>query len=315
MANLTPEVKKALKGRGYVITNDGEHFIARVITVDGTLTAEEMNKLSEAAVKFGNGTVAMTSRMTVEVQGIPYENIEAFDEFIGEAGLYTGGTGARVRPIVPCKGTVCIHGLIDTQALARELHETFYKGWYDVKLPHKFKIGVGGCPNNCIKPGLNDFGIMGQRVPEYEQDDCMGCKKCGVIDVCPIKAASMNEDGVMEINKDLCNNCGKCIDACHFDCISEKKVGYKIMVGGIWGKRQRLATVIDEVYTKEELFKMVEKALLLSREQGETGERFGMFIERIGTENFIAQLKSDDVLERKEAILAADLHTQSKATC
>ncbi|MBQ2327418.1 MAG: (4Fe-4S)-binding protein, partial [Clostridia bacterium] len=60
MANLTPEVKKALKGRGYVITNDGEHFIARVITVDGTLTAEEMNKLSEAAVKFGNGTVAMT---------------------------------------------------------------------------------------------------------------------------------------------------------------------------------------------------------------------------------------------------------------
>ena len=47
MAKLTAEEKKALKGRGYVITNDGEHFIARVITVDGTLTADEMNVLSE----------------------------------------------------------------------------------------------------------------------------------------------------------------------------------------------------------------------------------------------------------------------------
>lgn len=59
----------------------------------------------------------------------------------------------------------------------------------------------------------------------------------------------------------------------------------------------------------------IEKALLLYREQGETGERFGMFIERIGTDNFIAQLKSDDVLARKEEILAAPLHLESKATC
>ena len=36
-----------------------------------------------------------------------------------------------------------------------------------VKLPHKFKIAVGGCPNNCVKPNLNDLGIIGQRVPEF----------------------------------------------------------------------------------------------------------------------------------------------------
>ena len=28
-------------------------------------------------------------------------------------------------------------------------------------LPAKFKIGVGGCPNNCVKPTLNDIGIVG----------------------------------------------------------------------------------------------------------------------------------------------------------
>ena len=186
MLKITPEEKTALKSRGYIMTNDNEHFIARIITVDGVLSAKQMAKIAEASEKFGSGDTAMTSRMTVEVQGLTYDNIEAFDKFIAEEGLYTGGTGSRVRPIVACKGTVCVHGLIDTQALARELHETFYKGWYDVRLPHKFKIGVGGCPNNCIKPALNDFGIMGQRMPEYDIDDCNGCKKCSVVEKCPI---------------------------------------------------------------------------------------------------------------------------------
>lgn len=315
MLKITPEEKTALKSRGYIMTNDNEHFIARIITVDGVLSANQMAKIAEASEKFGSGDTAMTSRMTVEVQGLTYDNIEAFDKFIAEEGLYTGGTGSRVRPIVACKGTVCVHGLIDTQALARELHETFYKGWYDVRLPHKFKIGVGGCPNNCIKPALNDFGIMGQRMPEYDIDDCNGCKKCSVVEKCPIGAAFINDDGLMEINRDLCNSCGKCIDSCHFDCVTEKKAGYKIFVGGIWGKRQRIGTPVEGIWNKEELFKLVEKAILLYREQGNTGERFGMFIDRISPENFISQLLSDDVLERKEAILKAPLHLKGGATC
>lgn len=162
---------------------------------------------------------------------------------------------------------------------------------------------------------MNDFGIMGQSVPAYDPDDCSGCKKCAVVEVCPVKAARLDEDGVMQIDHDACNNCGKCVGACNFDCVAEKKAGYKIMVGGIWGKRQRLATVIDEIYTKEEVFSMIERALLLYREQGETGERFGRYIERVGTEKFIAQLKAGDVLERKQAILDAKLHLEGGATC
>ena len=315
MMSISDAEKKALKGRGYIITRDGVHFIARIITVDGLMTSEQLAALGQAAEQFGNGQMAMTTRLTVEVQGLTYETIEPFNEFISKVGLYTGGTGSRVRPIVPCKGTVCIHGLIDTQALARELHETFYKGWYDVKLPHKFKIGIGGCPNNCVKPALNDFGIMGQKVPAYDPDECNGCRKCPVIDNCPIKAAHMDEDSIMQIDRDACNNCGKCVDTCNFDCVTEEKVGYRIFVGGIWGKRQRLGTMLDEIYTKEEVFQMIERALLLYREQGQTGERFGMFIERIGVDNFVSQLKAGDVMERKQAILDAPLHLEGGATC
>ena len=262
--------------------------------------------VSEAAKTFGSGCVAMTSRMTVEVQGLTYENIEPFDQFLKERGLYVGGTGARVRPIVACKGTVCVHGLIDTQGLARELHEKFYKGWYDVKLPHKFKIGIGGCPNNCVKPSLNDFGIMGQRMPEYDPKDCHSCRRCLVAERCPVHAAQL-VDGVMQIDRSKCTSCGKCIDNCVFKTVSEKKAGYAVFVGGLWGKRQRMGTRLEGIYSKEEIFALVERSLLLFREQAWTGERFGAFIERIGPDSFIQQLLSGDVMDRKQAILEAPL--------
>ena len=102
----------------------------------------------------------------------------------------TGGTGSVVRPIVPCKGSVCVHGLADTQAFADRIYNEFYLGWHSVKLPHKFKIGIGGCPNNCVKPGLHDFGIVGQSVPDYDEDSCNACKKCAVVAKCPVHAAT-----------------------------------------------------------------------------------------------------------------------------
>ena len=306
MLKIDEAEKKALKGRGIIMTNDGEHFVARVVSSNGVFSNAQLRALTDAAEKYGDGRIAMTTRLTVEIQGVTYENVEPLVAAVEACGLVTGGTGSVVRPVVPCKGTVCVHGLIDTQALARELHEKFYKGWYDVKLPHKFKIGIGGCPNNCVKPSLNDFGIMGQRMPEYDSKDCHGCGRCLASERCPVHAAHM-ENGVMEIDRTLCTSCGKCIDNCVFHTVSEKKAGYAVFVGGLWGKRQRMGNRLPEIYTKEEVFQLVEKAILLYREQGWTGERFGAFIDRIGPDNFIAQLTSDEVLTRKQSILDAPL--------
>ena len=60
---------------------------------------------------------------------------------------------------------------------------------------------------------------------------------------------------------------------------------------------------------------MIEKAILLFREQGKTGERFAKTIERLGFENVEAQLLSNDLLERKQQILDAELHLTGGATC
>ena len=48
---------------------------------------------------------------------------------------------------------------------------------------------------------------------------------------------------------------------------------------------------------------VVEKAILLFREQGITGERFADTVARLGFENVQAQLLSDDLLQRKAQIL------------
>ena len=307
--------EKKVKALGFLSNRGTDNFSGRIITINGKITAAQNKCLSEAAELFGNGVITFTTRLTVEVQGIPYDKIEDFRAYIAKEGLVTGGTGSKVRPVVACKGTTCQYGLIDTFELSEEIHERFFNGYSEVKLPHKFKVGVGGCPNNCVKPDLNDLGIVGQRIPDYNEDECMGCKKCSVEESCPIKVAKI-EDDILKINKDECNHCGRCIGKCSFDAINDGTVGYKIYIGGRWGKYVAMGIPLNKIFTdKEEALNIIEKTILLYREQGKTGERLSQTIERIGFENIQDQLLSNDLLERKQEILDAKLHLVGGATC
>ncbi len=317
MATLTvsKEDEKRVKALGFLSNKGTDNFSGRVITVNGKLTADQHVAIGEAAKKFGNGNVVYTTRLTVEVQGIPYEKIDEFRAFIEAAGLATGGTGSKVRPVVSCKGTTCQYGRIDTFDLSEKVHKAFYEGYRQVKLPHKFKIAVGGCPNNCVKPELNDVGIVGQLIPNFDEEACNGCKKCSVEKICPIGAAKV-VDGVLEIDREVCNNCGRCVDNCHFDAIADGTTGYKIYIGGRWGKSIARGKALSKIFTsEEETLKTVEKIILLYREQGKTGERFAQTIERLGFDHVEAEILSDDVLGRKQEILDAKLHEKGGATC
>lgn len=307
--------EKRVKGMGFLNNKGTDNFNGRIITVNGKITAAQQRCIAEAAEKFGNGEVVFTTRLTVEVPGIPYDKIEEFQQFIAGEGLVTGGTGSRVRPVVSCKGTTCQYGLLDSYALSEEIHKRFYEGYRQVLLPHKFKIAVGGCPNNCVKPDLNDLGIIGQYIPNFDEDSCNGCKKCAIEKNCPVKAAKV-VDGILEIDKNVCNNCGRCIEKCPFDAIEDGTYGYKIYIGGRWGKKVAQGRALGKIFTdKEEALSVIEKTILLFREQGRTGERLAQTIDRLGFENVEAQLLSDEILGRKEEILVADLHTKGGATC
>ncbi len=207
---VSKEEEKRLKGQGFLNNRGTDEFSARG---------------DHCKRKGDSGTAQMYGGSSREIRqrksylhdqafrgdpGIPYEKIEEFQEFIAKEGLETGGTGAKVRPVVSCKGTTCQYGLLDSYAISEEIFRRFYKGYRQVALPHKFKIAVGGCPNNCVKPNLNDVGIIGQRIPHFDSEACKGCKKCAIEAACPNKVAKV-VDGKLHIDEELCRHCGRCV--------------------------------------------------------------------------------------------------------
>ncbi|MBQ8858148.1 MAG: (4Fe-4S)-binding protein [Lachnospiraceae bacterium] len=251
---ISKEEIARVKGLGFLNNKGTDEFNGRVITRNGKITSKQMITIAEAAEKFGNGEVVFTTRLTVEVRGVHFDNIEPMREYLAQAGLATGGTGAKVRPVVSCKGTTCQYGLYDTFALSEKIHEKFYVGYHDVKLPHKFKIATGGCRNNCVKPDLNDIGIIGTRMK--------------------------NEEGVAV-------------------------TGYKVCIGGRWGKKTALGQPLSKIFTSEdEVLDIVEKVILFYKEQGNEKERLADTIDRIGFEEVDRILLSNELLERKTEILS-----------
>ena len=231
---ISKEELARVKGLGFLLNKGTDCFNGRVITRNGKITSKEMMRIAEAAEKFGNGEVAFTTRLTVEIRGIHFDNIEPLREFLAQEGLETGGTGAKVRPVVSCKGTTCQFGQIDTFGLSEKIHERFYVGYHDVKLPHKCKIAVGGCIHNCVKPDLNDIGIIGTRT------------KNEVGEPCP---------------------------------------GYRICIGGRWGKKTAKGQPLSKIFTcEEEVLDTIEKIILFYKDNGLEKERFADTIARIGFE-------------------------------
>ena len=121
---ITPEEVKRVKALGCLQDKRyGDVFNVRVITVNGKITAAQHRAIIEASEKFGSGEVAMTVRLTLEIQGVKYENIQPLIAFLAEHGLETGGTGKKVRPVVCLYCTTLYYGLIDTFGLSIKIHE------------------------------------------------------------------------------------------------------------------------------------------------------------------------------------------------
>lgn len=305
--SITKEQIMSVKGRGFLLNRGTECFSGRIVTVAGLFTPDELHAVAECAEKYGNGKVIFTARLAAEIVGIPFDKIPEAECFMAERGLYFGGTGAKVRPITACKGTTCVYGNIDTQELAKVIYDKFYIGMRDVKLPHKFKIGVGGCPNSCMKPSLNDVGIEGCKAFSFDADLCRGCKKCAVAESCPTKAISM-VDGKAVIDMSKCTNCGVCVGKCPFGAVPKEATSVcRVFVGGTWGKTQRMGTLLSSTYAFDEIPTVIEKVMLWYKENGFVKERLGAAIDRLGADTLEAAIATNDLLDRKDKILAKPL--------
>ena len=302
---ITKEMITGVKGRGFLLNRGTECFSGRVVSIAGQFSHGQLRAIADCAEKYGSGRIIFTSRLSAEIQGIPYEKIEAAEAYMASRGLFFGGTGAKIRPITACKGTTCVFGNIDTQGIAAELHERFYIGMADVKLPHKFKIGVGGCPNSCMKPSLNDIGIEGCRESSFDRDKCRSCGRCPVAESCPSGAVTRDGNST-SIDTEKCTRCGVCIGKCPFGAVPKDAAALcRIFVGGTWGKKQRMGTLLSTLYRASDIPEVVEKVILWYKDNGYAKERLGATVDRLGIKALEDAIKGELLIERKEEILRA----------
>ena len=270
----------ALKKGGFMRQKQKNCFSLRLKVVGGHLTAKQLGAISDVADKFGNGYVHLTSRQGVEIPFIKLDDIDKVKAALAAGDCEPGVCGPRVRTVTSCQGKeICPSGCIDTYALAQELSERFFAK----DLPHKFKFGVTGCQNNCLKAEENDIGIKGGIKVKWIADKCINCGVCESI--CRTRAVT-SEDGKIVLDESKCNYCGRCTKACPADAW-ETSEGYILSFGGLFGYRIRNGKeYVPIIHDKTTLFRVIDAAVEFFERNANSGERFRLTIERIGEEEF-----------------------------
>lgn len=272
-----------MKGKGFLLQKDKEHYSVRFLSRAGNYTTEELKNLNYLADKYGRGYIGITTRLQMEIPWIKDSDAEKLMEEAAKLGLRHGGTGKKVRPLVACKGTVCQHGNIDTQEICRQLEDKYF-----AKDVHsKCKFNIVGCANNCAKANINDIGIMGKTVPEYIDEKCVGCGLC--VKACRQKALEVKDKKIVW-NKELCVNCGCCVRACKTGGFITKEVGAEIFIGGRFGRGIRIGDNLGILVPEDKIVETVDKIMDAYKSLGEPNERISKTIERVGKETFIEEI-------------------------
>lgn len=270
----------ALKKGGFMRQKQKNHFSLRLAVVGGNLTAENLKIIAEVAEKYGDGHVHLTSRQSVEIPFIKLEQAEEVKEALATGGCKPGVCGPRVRTITACQGSeICPSGNIDTYGLAKKLDERYFAR----ELPHKFKFGVTGCQNNCLKAEENDVGIKGASIVEWDEDACI---MCGVCEKTCRESAISVKDGKIDLDREKCNYCGRCVKACPTEAWKGTP-GFLVSFGGLFGNRvYKGENYLPVITSEEQLFAVTDAAIQFFDDNANPGERFRMTIERVGLDAF-----------------------------
>ncbi|MDE7303148.1 MAG: 4Fe-4S binding protein [Oscillospiraceae bacterium] len=269
-----------LKKGGFMRQKQKNNFSLRLRVVGGNLTAVQLAKIAEVAEKFGDGHVHLTSRQSVEIPFIKLDDIDNVKNMLAEGGVEPGVCGPRVRTVTACQGAaICPSGCIDTYALAKELDERYFAR----ELPHKFKFGITGCQNNCLKAEENDLGIKGGIKVKWKEDACISCGVCEK--ACRTNAITIS-DGKIKLDESKCNFCGRCVKSCPTEAWDTVN-GYIVSFGGLFGNSiAKGEAVIPFIDNHDKLMEICDAAIQFFADNANAGERFKFTIDRVGQDKF-----------------------------
>ena len=288
---------KKLKKNAFRVTKERGLTASRIRVPGGHLDAKYLPVLQEIAETYGNGTLHITSRQGFEIPGIPFEKMPEVNEKLQPIieGLQInqdvpgqGYTSSGTRNITACVGSrVCPYGCYDTTAFARRIEKAVFPNYLH------FKIALTGCPNDCAKVRMHDFGIMGMTLPQFEPDRCVSCGAC--VRTCAKKSVealkAVNYRPVR--NEEKCIGCGECVISCPTRAWTRsRKKYYRLTLLGRTGKKNpRLGEDFIKWADEDSIVKIilntyeyVEKYIDRNAPGGK--EHIGYIVDRTGFEEF-----------------------------
>jgi nitrite reductase (NADH) large subunit len=139
------------------IQKDGSYSVVPRIW-GGVTTPSELRAIADVAEKYRVPTVKVTGGQRIDLLGVKKEDLPAMWRDLGAAGFVSGHAyGKALRTVKTCVGSEwCRFGTQDSTGLGIQLEKMTWGSW----TPHKFKMGVSGCPRNCAEATIKDLGVV-----------------------------------------------------------------------------------------------------------------------------------------------------------
>ncbi len=277
-------------------------------------TTDVLRKMCDIWEDHGSGLIAFHGQSgDIMFQGCKTEQVQpAFDE-LNKIGFDLGGAGPALRTAMSCVGHArCENSCYNEQKAHRETINEFLDEMHRPALPYKFKFKFSGCPNDCVNAiHRADFAVIGtwrddikinqDEVKVYVEEVGRKYANDSVINMCPTRAMSLNDDNTLEIDNESCVRCMHCINVMKKALSPGDDKGASILIGGKRSLKvgDLMGTVIkpfikletDEDY--EELVEFGGECMDFFAENALEHERIGETIDRIGLPAFLEALEVD----------------------
>ena len=135
-------------------------FMIRLRLPGGIMTADQLDRASELADKFGQSFLCITTRQTLQFHWVRKEDIYKVIEGMEEVGVSTrNACGDDTRNVVTCPlQGVCPHEIGDIRDMLESIADDPELLNRQRNLPRKHKISVAGCGRACGQTLMNCQG-------------------------------------------------------------------------------------------------------------------------------------------------------------
>jgi len=291
--------KKDIIKNAFRISKKRNETAIRIRVPGGHLNIKYLDIIKHISEKYGNGHIHLTTRQGFEIPGINLNDIDKINSLLTPlieelknnkgveiTSVSEGYPAAGTRNISACIGNrVCQFANTDTTALAQRIEKEIFPNNYHVK------VAITGCPNDCIKARMHDFGIVAICEPIYNYDLCIGCEACVKTCKLLVTGALSIHNGKIKRDTRRCIGCGECVLKCPtYAWTRDPRKFFTILIMGRTGKKnpriaERFIHCVDEdsvVSIIKNCYKFIEKYIDRSLPK----EHVGYIVDRVGYQVF-----------------------------